>query len=246
VRILFAGRDADLVMQNSGEDRKPGLHLSDITGRMAYEKDRKLNPDIAPDKATLDRGFTWETVLERSLSARHKRIGYRPEQLQEDGIWLSPDWVNPDDPDAQHEEWKSTKKSSKYKFDDQHWHWMPSTMAYLRALLKRGIVHSLVTRFRVWYINGDYSYESKSSDRHLFADYWRFDVAFEKRELEENWQRILTAGRRYGLLKGDGSWVSPTTTERKRDSKGRKTLPAMFRASTSPSTKGSSKLRPAS
>jgi hypothetical protein len=203
-------------MADSGEDRQPGLHLSDITGRLAYEKDRKLNPDTPMDRQVIDKGFTWETVLERALSARQLRskheTGYRPKQIQEDGIWLSPDWVNPSQAGVQHEEWKATKKSSKHDFEEKHWHWLPNTMAYLRALLKQGSARDPVTRFRVWFINGDYTYQAKSSDFHLLQDYWRFDIAFEKRELENNWRAILAAGRRFGLIKGE-PWGTKQTPQ---------------------------------
>jgi len=200
MKILSCGPDADLLMTNSGADRKAGLHLSDITKRMIFERDKTLNPDTPIDSMVLERGFTWETILERSLSARHERPGFRPEQMQEDGIWLSPDWVNPDQRGVQHEEWKATKKTTKHTFESKHWHWLPAAQAYLRALLKRGLARDLVTRFRVWHINGDYSYDSKTSDWLLLNDYWTIDVQFDKRELEDNWRGILQAGRKYGLL----------------------------------------------
>jgi hypothetical protein len=192
-------------MRNTGEGRKEGLHLSDITKRIIYEKDRKFNPDSPIDAMVLERGFTWEAILERSLSGRHVRPGYRPEQMQEDGIWMSPDWLNPDG-DVQHEEWKATKKSSKRGFDDVSWHWLPATMAYLRSLLNRGLAKVPITRFRLWWINGDYSFENKTSDWLLLNDYWKVDVEFTERELDDNWNKILAAGQKYGLLKDEDTW----------------------------------------
>lgn len=202
MKVLFAGPDPDLVMRNTGDDRKEGLHLSDITKRMAFEKDKKLNPNSPIDAMVLERGFNWESILERALSDRHERNGHRPEQFQEDGVWMSPDWVDPD-ADVQLEEWKATKKTSKRGFDDVGWHWLPNTMAYLRGLLRRKVARVLRARFRIWFINGDYSYESKNSDLHLLNEYWKVDVEFDKRDLEENWRQILQAGRKYGLLKSE-------------------------------------------
>lgn len=225
MKVLFAGPDPDLVMTNSGHDRQAGLHLSDITKRMAFEKDKKLNPNNPIDAMVLERGFTWETVLETALSARNSRAGYRPEQLQDDtyGIWMSPDWVDPEG-DIQLEEWKATKKSCKRGFADVSWHWLPNTMIYLRELLRRKLVSRVAARFRIWWMNGDYSYESKTSDYLLLNDYWKVDVEFDKRELEENWQKVLTNGQRFGLLKKaptEESWQKrkpePTTpTPRKK------------------------------
>jgi hypothetical protein len=204
VKVLFAGPDPEIVMANSGHDRKKGVHLSDITKRMIFERDAKLNPESPIDAMVLERGFTWETVLERSLSERHTRAGYRPDQLLEDGIWMSPDWIN-EDGDIQHEEWKATKKSLRQVhergFGGIGWTWIYNTKAYLRALLRHGIAKTFATRFRVWFINGDYSYETKTSDWHLLNDYWRFDIEFSRRELDENWRSILSYGRKYGLLK---------------------------------------------
>lgn len=214
MRVLFAGVDPDLVMMNSGEDRKEGLHLSDITKRMAFERDKKLNPNNPIDAMTLERGFTWEFCLERALSARHKRPGYRPEQIQEDGIWMSPDWVNPD-ADIQLEEWKATKKTSNRDFMDIGWHWLPNAMSYLRSLLKRKLARTLAIRFRIWFINGDYSFENKTSDLHLFNDYKRVDVQYDKRELEDNWQSILSHGHKYGLLKDEPSEETWEKTKKK-------------------------------
>lgn len=204
--MLCCGPDPDLVLRNSGEDRKPGLHLSDITKRMVYERDRKYHPDSPLDAMVLDRGFTWERILERSLDDRHERKGYRPEQIQEDGIWISPDWISSDDV---LEEWKATKKSSKRGFEDVGIHWLLNAKSYLRALLKRRLVKRWIIRFRIWWINGDYSYEPKTSDFHLLNDIWKVELEFDKRELDENWQTILTHAKKYGLLK-DERWDSKT------------------------------------
>ena len=247
MRILRAEPCTDLIqgvnMINTGHDRLEGLHLSDITKRMAFERDRKLNPDSPIDAMTLERGFTWEYVLERcGLSERHKRPGYRPEQLPEptggkpDKVLMSPDWCNPDDSDAQHEEWKATKKSLKrvteHDFYEIGWHWLINTKCYLRAMARRGMIRTLVTRFRVWFINGDYSYESKSSDFHLLNDYWMFDIEHDKRELEDHWTSVLSHGFHYGLITTppkEGAWRSkigtPAATAAKRKSVASPALP---------------------
>lgn len=199
MRILSAGPDPDLFMGNTGEDREPGLHLSDITRRMNYERDSKLNPDSAPDQMTLERGYTWERLLEMALATRHKRPGARPPQLQEDGIWMSPDWINPDG-DIQMEEWKATKKTMRRGFEDISWSWMPNIMAYVRTAARQGLIRRLAVRIRLWWINGDYTFEAKTSDLQLLQEYHKVDIEFTKRELDENWRAIVQAGRRYGLL----------------------------------------------
>jgi hypothetical protein len=257
MRVLYAGPDTELVMVTSGEGRKQGVHLSDITKRMVYERDRKLNPESPIDAMVLERGFTWEVCLENALSARHKRPGFRPDQILEDGVWMSPDWVNPD-AEIQHEEWKCTKKSLRQVterggFGQIGWTWIYNTQAYLRSLLRLKLAKTLATRFRVWFMNGDYSFESKTSDYHLLNDYWRFDVEFSKRELEENWRSIISHGQRYGILKGEAEWRKTETTKRPAVSLTRKPagrMPVPERASgrivTFPSTKRLSSRRSAS
>lgn len=189
-------------MENTGEDRHEGIHLSDILVRMAWERDRKYHPDAPKDFMVFEQGFTWESVLERALASRHKnRAGSRPAQMQEDGVWISPDWIGPDG----HEEWKSTKKSIK-SADEKVQEWLPQAKSYVRALLRRKLIKRPVTTFRAWFINGDYSYESKGSDLTLLRDYLKIVVEFDRRELDENWSGILSSGRRFGLLKQEKPW----------------------------------------
>jgi hypothetical protein len=201
MRILAAGPSSDLDLANTGEDRPAGVHLSDILSRMAWEKDRKYNPDAEKDLMIFEQGHTWETVLSRALAARQNRpAGYRPEPMQEDGVWLSPDWINPEG-QIQVEEWKATKKSLK-SYEQKIDEWAPQGMSYLRAALKRGTAKSLVVLWRVWFIVGDWSFEAKG-DLTLLRDYWDIPVEFTKRDLEENWRRVIAFGHKCGLLKGE-------------------------------------------
>lgn len=221
MRILACGPDPDLLMSTTGDDREPGLHLSDITRRMNYERDSKLTPDSVPDQMTLERGHTWERLLELALATRHKRPGHRPPQLQEDGIWMSPDWVNPDG-DIQMEEWKATKKSMRRGFDDISWSWMPNIMAYVRTAARQKLITRLAVRIRLWWINGDYTYETKTSDLHLLQEYHKVDIEFTRRELDENWRAILQAGRRYGLLPGTPHYEDTDGRTEEQQARGRR------------------------
>lgn len=204
MRILSAGPSSDLELSNTGEDREPGLHLSDILVRMAWEKDRKYNPDAEKPLMIFEQGHTWEEVLSRALAARHRRSGgFRPKQFQEDGIWMSPDWVNPD-ADIQHEEWKATKKSTK-NYEKKIDEWGPQIKCYVRAMLRRKEIKRPATRMRVWFINGDYSYEN-DGDLSLLKDYWDIDIAYDKRELDEHWSGVLAFARRHRMLEEQKPW----------------------------------------
>jgi hypothetical protein len=211
VKVLYAGPETELMMRrSSGEDRKPGLHLSDVLKRMAYEKDAKYHPDSPMDMMAVECGYTWEEVLEGALRARHESPGYRPDQIQEDGIWMSPDWLAPKAA-VLAEEWKATRKSSK-NWEAKLEEWLPQAKCYIRALLRRKLIDRPVMRFRPWFMMGDWSFEAKS-DLTLLRDYWRIDVEFDKRELEEMWRRVLSDARRFGLLK-----AAPELAERRKSS----------------------------
>lgn len=202
MEILFLGPDPDVQLMGSGQDRPAGVHLSDILVRMAWEVDRKYHPKAAKNLQVFEQGFIWESVLETTLASRYgRRGGSRPDPFQEEGIWMSPDWISESAPGVLlHEEWKATKKSSK-SLDQKIEEWLPQGRAYLRGLLRRRLVTAPITRWRVWCLNGDYSYEAKSDRQNLFQDVYRVDVRFDRRELEEEWSKIKAAGIRYGLLK---------------------------------------------
>lgn len=183
-------------MRNTGEDRPDGVHLSDILTRMAWEKDKKYHPEAPKDLMQFEQGHTWERVLEQALSARHERPGHRPDPIQHEGIWCSPDWINGD---GLLEEWKCTRKSSK-SFEQKLDEWGPQVMAYLHVLLTKKIIKKPIVRIRTWFLVGDWSFEAKG-DLTLLRDYYKFDIEFDKRDLENKWREIVQAGRKFGLLK---------------------------------------------
>mgnify|MGYP003393005229 CR=1 FL=1 len=196
--------DASLSLSTTGGERAPGLHLSDIVKRMQWERDQKYKPDSAPDMMTLEYGHTWERVLENALRERHQEAnipyrGHRPDAIQVDGIWMSPDWLNPGAEFAA-EEWKATKVSSKTPFQERQWYWLPQIMGYLHGLRTTKQIAAYKCLLRVWYINGDYTYESKSSDLTLLRDYHEYELSFTPREIQENWRSLVSHAIKYGLL----------------------------------------------
>jgi hypothetical protein len=216
---------------------------------MAWEREKKYNPDDPKPLMTFEAGHTWETVLSRGLAERHgTRAGFRPDQLQEDGVWLSPDWINPEG-DIQVEEWKATRKSTK-STEDKIREWGPQVMSYLRALLRRRYATTLAVRFRVWFIMGDWSFENKG-DLTLLKDYYQIDVEYDKRDLEDNWRAVVASGQKYGLLRtppadhGDTTWQrsKAAATRQKSDGKGLRPSSKTARVGTSQPTKRSSKPR---
>lgn len=176
------------------------VKITDITSRMYAEKEGKLGKDDPMDMMRIEAGFVWEECLNAGYAARQRKLHpdiewdrHKPEARCKDDIWMGPDFYNPE---AEYplEEWKATKKSSKHNFEEAHWWWMPQLKGY--ALGWR----TLKLKLRVWYINGDYSWESKNSDLTLLRDYVTYAITFTKRDLLENWQMLLTNATRYGLL----------------------------------------------
>lgn len=196
MKVLFAGPDP-MQPKGSGVDRPEGVHLSDILVRMAWEKNQKYHPDAPKNVTVFEQGFLWEAVLERVLAGRDEtKDGFRPDALQEDGVWLSPDWVGHD---GVAEEFKSTKKSSN-SLDQKLDEWAPQGKAYVRVLLRQKLIKRPVMRWRIWCVMGDWSFENKTSDLTLLSDRYKVEIEFDRRELEENWQGILAYGRKAGLI----------------------------------------------
>ena len=192
-----------LVLSTTGEDRPEGLHVSSIIKQWMFEQDRKFNPDDPMDMMRIEAGHTWEEILSSSLATRHRRAnepyaGHRPGAIQVDGIWGSPDWIDPDFRWPL-EEWKATKAHTKWKLEEKHWYWLPQVMAYLYMLLELGTVTIPAALLRVWYINGDYSYKSQFDDLTLLRDYHEFELTFSARELKENWLKLNRIADKYAM-----------------------------------------------
>lgn len=214
MKVVKFEADPDLTLSKTGEDRSPGLHLSDIIKTMQYEREKRFNPDSPMDMMMLEQGHTWEELVAHALQRRwigaHPDYpGYRPHEIILDGVAMSPDWVQPKGfhstlkpgaTDFVVEEWKATKTSQNKVLEDHQWYWLVQLKSYMHALGKQRGAPVTRGRFRVWYINGDYSWDAKGSDLTLLRGYVRYDVEFTPRELEENWRAIIAQARRHGLL----------------------------------------------
>ena len=146
MKVVRFDADPDLRFSTTGEDRAPGLHLSDIIKTMQFERDKKFNPDKPLDMMLLEQGHTWEEVLAHALQRRWLHAnpdyaGHRPDPMQIDGIWMSPDWFVPDDAitggGPRCEEWKATKTSQNKVLEDHQWYWLVQLQGYLYGLSKQ-------------------------------------------------------------------------------------------------------------
>lgn len=165
------------VMWDDDEVREEGVHLGDVThslksrSGLGYKgkgfQDMNLTPEI---------GLLWERVL--SLVMRDK-YAMRPPQIQEDGIWMSPDGIGPD-PEGKVplvvEEYKATWKSTR-RSPAEDFSYMVQVKSYCRAL------DTHVAIMRIFYIMGDY----KGSG----PIYRVARLEFTRQELDQNWAMVL-------------------------------------------------------
>lgn len=176
-----------LTFEASQPDRTPGLHVSsiiyDIQKRM--DKDRYDEDRFDESVKHLYRqvGFAFEDCIERSLN--HRRVDIvRPPELEMDGIYLSPDGMDP--MKWMNDEIKFTWKSSN---DAPHhpkfWGWRSQFMAYARAL---GTDRTVL---RAAFVNGNY--------KDYVPQYKVWELRFTKQEIEANWKMLLKHAEEAGL-----------------------------------------------
>ena len=151
----------------SSPPRSEGVHITDIISdlerELGVEYDNKWDQEIL-----FEIGFMWEELLSLAFA---ERMAERPDELELDGIYLSPDGIT----DEAVEEYKCTFKSSR-KTPEDIWRWMVQTKGYCKACERTKVV------FRVLYLMGDY----KGSG----PQYKVYEIEFTEMEIEENWSMI--------------------------------------------------------
>ena len=201
------------------------LKISDVIKRMRWEREKKrtswgayTNDPI--DMMRIEVGYIWEEMVSAGHRERQRKIApagtwepqrFKPEYKQLDGVWMGPDYFNPD---AQHplEEWKATKTSTKHDLLDKHWDWPIQMMSYMKAYgCHSGIL-------RVWHVMGDWSFETKTSDLNLLSDYIPYRLECTPRDIEDNWNRVMSVVRKYSMLTFEPEETQPCQPKRKTSS----------------------------
>jgi hypothetical protein len=166
-----------------------GLHVSRIISDMLqtidpkrYEKDKPL-PAVK-----LTGGVAFERELEKILT---KSIpgGFRPDPIQVDGIWMSPDNVATDPWRVR--EFKLSWYSLKTKpcpFHDVYWPWRTQIMAYLKG------IEGNIGELWGYFVNGDYPVGAPSPQLKGFV------IDFSDQEIEENWGMLVNHAKHRGWL----------------------------------------------
>lgn len=176
----------DQLVFDAGTPRSPGLHVSTIIKSICHEIDPKRFPLSADGDLPWNRfevGFTFERVLEQAFASRLPHI-FRPGEIFLDGIYLSPDGIDPDGWVL--EEYKATWMTSHDAPEGaKFWHWKIQMMAYCHAL------GTLRARLRALFING-------WGDKNPQYKVWEFE--FTEHELLCNWSMILRQAQAKGWL----------------------------------------------
>lgn len=203
MRVVRRERN-ELVLSTTGGERAPGVHLSDLVRLEMVRREKRFNTSDPMDMMRVDAGHTWEEIVAHALQRREEKggpkAGYRPDAICFDGIWCSPDWLNPGG-QFPLEEWKATKTSSKKGWDAAHWYWELQVLGYAHALTELGILEVNSALVRVWYINGDYDWSAKVDDLTILRDYVEFELHFTARDKQDNWNKLKALGQVHGLLK---------------------------------------------
>jgi len=187
------------LVAESGVDRSPGLHVSEIIDDILTTLYGNLHPGEEVDQAKqgqFEKGFIWERLLS---SAFGERSAVRPSEVEKDGIVGSPDGINRvrlidgggivyGNGERVLEEYKCTTYSST-KDPGQNERWIMQVKAYCYML---GLQTCL---FRILYLLGDYR-----ENRYPIYKVWLLD--FTELELRENWDMIINHARFKGWLPG--------------------------------------------
>ena len=201
----------------TGRERPSGIHLGHVIHYMEcklgiHGRKRKANisqamiesssPDVNPHPKYnyFEMGFVWETLIELIMKlrqgARYRQGVLRQLSVRRQGIWMTPDGF--DTSAWRLQETKATWKSMNKVYqghgidnpgdlvgalESNFWSWTIQLMAYSRAL---GCTEADLF---VFWVNGDYG----DFDRVPIPKWYR--ISFSEKELEENWNLVITNTR---------------------------------------------------
>jgi hypothetical protein len=184
----------DFTVIHEGE-RPAGVHVSDVLGDMVrrlyparYDKRDRSGKRIPMDAAKIQAGLDFEYNLERLLVRAHVVPGlFRPDPIQKDGIWGSPDGIDPNlfGPVEYKLTWYSSKKTC--PTDDVYWPWVMQMAAYCYLTDS--------TKAILWaqHVNGNYAPPKPGPPR-------KYRLEFTPFEIEENWGALWNHAKALGWL----------------------------------------------
>lgn len=183
----------------SGEDRSPGLHVSEIIKDLMVEA--KISPFDKPSGLTQEQlencgevGFMWEDLLTGIFG---DRSGERPGEVWRDGIAGSPDGLFLDSDGVYAEpgtlilkEYKATWKTIHNGHPQYNFKYMMQIKAYCAML---GLTNCIM---RILYING--------TGRPPFPEIRSYHFVFTESEVETAWNTLVDHAIRKGMYEKYG------------------------------------------
>jgi len=185
---------APLEPANRQINRPAGLHVKEIINAMALEF--MVNRGDASKKGVSEEslkqmanvGFMWEDIIAGAYGESTGIV--RPDPLQVDGIWMSPDGV--DDNNTVHEYKVKWMSSNKTPDSDNFWRDITQIKAYCYGVVATSAV------LQVLHLNGDYKWGREGKP---WPEPKRYELAFTQLELQENWEMITSYAKAKGWLK---------------------------------------------
>jgi hypothetical protein len=165
--------------------RPEGLHVSDIIKSILVELDPKVyGQPMNMEKIAV--GLSFEELLGQMFRPGSP-YAFRPEPVRLDGVWCSPDSIEPTGPLL--EEFKLTwySSSKQVPFDPVYWSWLVQIKAYCKAF---GMQNA---RLVVLHINGNYKPPKPLPPQ-------SYGLTFDQHEIDLNWHMLLQHAYAKGLL----------------------------------------------
>lgn len=177
----FVTLDTEFPLTGPGDRTLDRLHLSDIYTDLENTLFPKTTNADMTNPLWAEVGFLWEALLSRVLA---DHCSDRPGEIELDGVVGSPDGYDPSTGIV--DEYKLTWKSIRNAHPENVWKWMVQTKGYCKML------GSTTVRFHVFYVNGDYRGSGPLYRSYLFT--------FTQREIDENWQMLISHAKTRGWL----------------------------------------------
>lgn len=191
-----------------GTGREPGRHQSDIIKHLRLVRGAKGGPEDEQPGLRMFAGFMWEWALEFAFKMLMSLRAGVAKQVKcvLDKIHSSPDALDvTDDAEWVLEEYKLTWRSMKWleawkphgsweplsfeeAFEQNFFDWSLQIPGYLQCLSKALGRPIRRARLYVFFVMGDYTFQTKRGPRIRV-----FDLEYTEAELEQNWRVLLNA-----------------------------------------------------
>ena len=180
--------DPGPILLTDDPQRPKGLHVSQIINDLLQVIDPKRYGQIELPVLKITAGLALEQQIEKLLASKMPG-GFRPDPIQKDGVWMSPDNVAPEP--WRIREFKLSWYSMKTKpcpDHDVYWGWRVQMMAYCWAL------ETQISELWVFFVNGEYPVGVPSPQLQTMVIDWSLQ------ELEENWWMLINHAKYRGWL----------------------------------------------